>query len=397
MSELPYAAFDADNHYYEALDAFTRHVDPKMQPRCVQWCEMNGRKYHVVGGIVSHAVVNPTFDPVAKAGAMHDYFRGNPDKLQPYEFLREREPIPAEYRNRDARIAKLDEFGVEAVWLFPTLGVLYEELIKHDIEAVTTLFSGFNRWLDDDWGFDYQDRVFASPYITLADLDWAIRELEWALEHGARTVVMRPAAPHTRDGQVPVSDPRNDPFWARVNEAGITVVAHAGDSGYSSNGYAVDGFAAGFSGGCRWAPSVKAFHIERAAYDFLVTLVFDKLFERFPNVRVASVENGAEFLGDLFHKLRSTDRKMPGYFTEDPVEAFTRNVWINPFWEDDVSTVVEHMGADRVIFGSDWPHIEGMPRPLDYAVEVKQFDDATQRRIMRDNARELNTRTSTPV
>jgi len=50
-----------------------------------------------------------------------------------------------------------------------------------------------------------------------------------------------------------------------------------------------------------------------------------------------------------------------------------------------------------VIFGSDWPHIEGMPRPLDYAVEVKQFDDATQRRIMRDNARELNTPTSTPA
>ncbi len=201
---------------------------------------------------------------------------------------------------------------------------------------------------------------------------------------------MRPAAPHTASGQIPVSDPRNDPFWARANEAGITVVVHAGDSGYSSNGYAVDGFAAGFSGNGRWAPSVKAFHIERAAYDFLITLVFDKLFERFPNVRVASVENGAEFLGDLFNKLRSTDHKMPGYFTEDPVESFKRNVWINPFWEDDVNVVVDHMGADRVIFGSDWPHIEGMPRPLDYAVEVKQFDDADQQRIMRDNARELD-------
>ena len=37
MSELPYQAFDADNHYYEALDAFTRHLDPKLGPRCVQW------------------------------------------------------------------------------------------------------------------------------------------------------------------------------------------------------------------------------------------------------------------------------------------------------------------------------------------------------------------------
>src|SRR3954470_3360333 len=108
-AQLDFKAFDADNHYYEALDAFTRHVPASMQQRCVQWCEINGRKYHVVGGIVSHAVVNPTFDPIAKAGAMHDYFRGNPKKLQPYEFLRERESTPAAYRDRDARIATLDE------------------------------------------------------------------------------------------------------------------------------------------------------------------------------------------------------------------------------------------------------------------------------------------------
>ena len=135
VTELDYLAFDADNHYYEALDAFTRHLDPALGGRCVQWCEINGRKYHVVGGRVSHAVVNPTFDPIAKAGAMHDYFRGNPDELQPLEFLRDREPIPAEYRDRDARVAKLDELGLEAIWLFPTLGMLYEELLEHDVEA----------------------------------------------------------------------------------------------------------------------------------------------------------------------------------------------------------------------------------------------------------------------
>jgi predicted TIM-barrel fold metal-dependent hydrolase len=49
------------------------------------------------------------------------------------------------------------------------------------------------------------------------------------------------------------------------------------------------------------------------------------------------------------------------------------------------------MGAERVIFGSDWPHIEGMPRPLDYTAELKAFDEPTRRRILRDNARELNT------
>jgi hypothetical protein len=37
-------AFDADNHYYEALDAFTRHLDPRLAPRAVQWAEIDGRK-----------------------------------------------------------------------------------------------------------------------------------------------------------------------------------------------------------------------------------------------------------------------------------------------------------------------------------------------------------------
>jgi predicted TIM-barrel fold metal-dependent hydrolase len=388
MSSLGYAAFDADNHYYEALDAFTRHLDPKVGPRTVQWCEINGRKYHVVGGRVSHAVVNPTFDPVAKAGAMHDYFRGNPDNKNPLEFLRQRERIPAEYRDRDERVRVLEAQGLEAVWLFPTLGVLYEELLKEDIEAVGWTFRAFNQWLDEDWGMAYRNKIFSAPYIPLGDVNWACRELEWALGRGARVVVLRPAAVLTRDGWRSPADPHFDPFWSRVNEAGITVVAHAGDSGYTTNGYAKDGFAAGFSE--MRGPNVGVFKIERAAYDFLITLVFQKMFERFPNLRIASVENGSEFLADLFRKVGQTQKKYPGWFEQDPAALFREHVWINPFWEDDVNEVVEYMGADRVIFGSDWPHIEGMPQPLDYVKELDELDEKSRRLVLRDNARELN-------
>ena len=341
--ELGFKVFDADNHYYEALDAFTRHVPTAMQPRCVQWSEIEGRKHHVVGGRVSRAVTNATFNPIAKAGAMHEYFRGNPNNRNPLEMLAEREPIPAAYRNRDARVAVQDEQGLEACWLFPTLGVLYEEPLKHDIEALTTTFTAFNRWLDEDWGCNYQDRIFAAPYITLADVDWACAELEWALAQGARCVVMRPAAPTTSAGPRRVSDPIFDRFWARVNEAGITVVIHAGDSGYSSNGYAVDGFGATFSSG--YGPNVKAFHIERAAYDFLITLSFDKLFERFPNLRIASVENGSEFLPDLVRKLRSYSGRMPGYFKQDPVQLFR---------EHPALISVEDGLAEKVLRGCRW-------------------------------------------
>jgi len=389
-SELGYVPFDCDNHYYEALDAFTRHLAPKDGPRCVQWAEIDGRKYQVVGGRVSRVVTNPTFDPIAPAGAMHDYFRGNPDKKHPLEFLSVREAIRPEYRDRDARLATMDRQGVSNIWLFPTLGMLYEELLKHDPEGVGIMFTAFNRWLQEDWGFDHADRIFAGPYISLASVDWACKEVEWAIGHGARVIVMRPAAPTTENGQRSPFDNMYDPFWARVNEAGITTVIHAGDSGYSSNGYANDAFSAQFSGG-GWKPSIKSFAIERAAQDFIITSVFEKLFDRFPNVRMASVENGSEFLGDACNKLTSTAKKMPGYFSEDPVETLRTNWWINPFWEDDVHEVARIMGTDRVLFGSDWPHIEGMPDPLNYLPELKAFSDEDQRRILLDNVTELNT------
>jgi predicted TIM-barrel fold metal-dependent hydrolase len=392
VSELGFNAFDADNHYYEALDAFTRHVDPKMASRCVQWSEINGRKYHVVGGKVSHAVVNATFDPIAKAGALHRYFRGNPEGKSPADFLIDREPIPAHYRDRDARIALMDTQGLDKVWLFPTLGVLYEDLLKHDIPALCHTFSAFNRWVQDDWGCNYQDRIFSAPYITLADVDHACRELEWALDHDARLIAMRPAAPTTATGQKSPFDPVFDPFWARVNEAGITVVAHAGDSGYVSQGYAEDAFAA-FGGTHSRRPTVRLFNMERAAHDFLISAAFDRLFVRFPNVRLASVENGSAFVAGLLKKVEAQRQRMPEYFRgHDPVQEFKQHVWINPFWEDDPYEAIRLMGVDRVIFGSDWPHVEGMPQPLDYVPEIKELDPAGQRLVMRDNTDYLNIR-----
>ncbi|MCH1514101.1 MAG: amidohydrolase [Acidimicrobiales bacterium] len=386
--ELTFEPFDCDNHYYEGEDAFTRHVPEEMQARVVQWAEVDGRKYHVVGGKLSKAVTNPTWNPIAKPGALHKYFRGNPEGKNPMEYLKDREPLPAAYINRDARLEIMETQNLESIWLFPTLGVLYEELLKDDTQAVVALMKGFNRWIEEDWGFDYKEKIFASPYISLMDIDQAVSELEWCLEKGARTIVMRPAPVWTQEGQLSPGDPVFDPFWSRVNEAGITTVIHAGDSGYSSQGYAEDAFGSSMTG--RYRPSIKAFSIERAAHDWLITMSMERMYTRFPNLRIASVENGADYLDMLFRKLKQQAKKSPSWFDEDPVELFRQHVWMNPFWEDNVYEIIELMGADHVIFGSDWPHIEGMPTPLDYLEEVKNLNDGDLQLVMRDNTRYLN-------
>jgi predicted TIM-barrel fold metal-dependent hydrolase len=383
--------FDGDNHYYEALDAFTRHLDPRLGPRCVMWSEVAGRRYHLVGGKLSTVVSNPTFDPIAKPGALYGYFRGNAEGKTIAEYLVEREPIRPEYRDRDARLSVMSAQGLDQIWLFPTLGVLYEELLREDPWAVGQTFRAFNRWAAEDWGLAYRDRIFTAPYLSLADPAVAIAELEWALALDCRVVCLRAAAPTTVSGRRSPSHESFDPFWARVNEAGITVVVHAGDGGYSTNGYADQTFKGDgtFDDGGR--PSVKMFALERSVHDFLATLVFDKLFDRFPRLRFVSVENGSSFVPALLAGLRSTAKKVPGWFASDPVETFKQHVWINPFWEDDVEALVETMGADRIVFGSDWPHMEGLARPLDYLDEVKGLAEADQAAIMGGNASFLNT------
>ena len=105
-SMLPFAAFDADNHYYEAEDAFTRHVDPKMHKRCMQWAQIDGRQRLLVGGKVNRFIPNPTFDPVARPGCLDDYFRGKVAKSDMREAFGELVPIPDEYRDRESRLLR---------------------------------------------------------------------------------------------------------------------------------------------------------------------------------------------------------------------------------------------------------------------------------------------------
>ena len=75
MAELDYQVFDADNHYYEATDAFTRHIEPQFARRAMQWAEIDGRTRLLVGGKVNRFIPNPQFDPVARPGCLDDCVR----------------------------------------------------------------------------------------------------------------------------------------------------------------------------------------------------------------------------------------------------------------------------------------------------------------------------------
>jgi predicted TIM-barrel fold metal-dependent hydrolase len=80
---------------------------------------------------------------------------------------------------------------------------------------------------------------------------------------------------------------------------------------------------------------------------------------------------------------------MPQDFLEDPVTVFTRNIHVSPFWEEDLGALADLIGVDRVLFGSDYPHPEGLAEPASYVEELAGLPDEKVRKIMGGNLARL--------
>jgi predicted TIM-barrel fold metal-dependent hydrolase len=131
-----------------------------------------------------------------------------------------------------------------------------------------------------------------------------------------------------------------------------------------------------------------------AVQDWFANLLAHGLYQRFPNLRMASIETGSDWVFHLFDKLKKSYSQTPGGYAEDPRETFKRHVWVSPYYEDELAALRDLLGADRMLMGSDYPHAEGLAEPTAYIKDLENFgftpDDS--RLVMRDNGLELSQR-----
>jgi predicted TIM-barrel fold metal-dependent hydrolase len=130
-------------------------------------------------------------------------------------------------------------------------------------------------------------------------------------------------------------------------------------------------------------------------------LILHNLFGRYPDLRMLSIENGSTWVPDLLKDMDKSAKVtvstqgakrtkwIGGPITDRPSELFKRHFWVAPFYEDPVPALVEQIGAERVLFGSDWPHPEGVREPLDFVQECDGLAPGALRRVMRENTAEL--------
>jgi len=384
---LDVPVFDADNHLYETRDSLTKFL-PESAKHVIDYVDVRGRTKIVVRGQISDYIPNPTFDVVARPGAQEEYFRvGNPEGKSRREIFGEpMRAIPA-FREPAARLALMDEQGLDRTLMFPTLASLVEERLRDDPELIHVVVHALNEWLHEVWTFDYEGRIFTTPVISLPIVDKAIEELEWVVERGAKVVLIRPAPVPGYRGSRSFGLPEFDPFWEKVVELDVLVAMHSSDSGYER--YTNDWLGSDSEMLPFQPQAFRMLSAWRPVEDAVSALVCHGALSRFPTLKVAVVENGSSWVAPLLTNLADVYKKMPQDFLEDPVEVVKRNIYVSPFWEEDLGELAEVIGVDHVLFGSDFPHPEGLADPVSYVKELDGLSGETVRKIMGGNLARL--------
>lgn len=389
MAELPFPVFDADQHFYEPADAFLRHLPDRFR-QDFYFVQKNGRDKLVINGMLSEFIPNPTFAVVAAPGSHEPWFRGeNTEGLSRREIQGKPIRPPQEWLTGDGRVGMLDQLGLHAAMVFPTLASAIEERIGARGDVTAALFHSLNQWIAEEWGFARDSRVFSIPFISLTDVDLAIAELDFVLRHGARAINIRPAPVPDIQGSRSFGFPEYDRFWERVVDAGIFVTMHGSDSGY-------DRITSWWSGGHgEYRPfKFDTFRatvdlIGRAISDSLAAMICHGVFERHPKLRVLSVENGSGWVRPLLARLDHAYGQMPQAFVRHPRSQFAENVFVSPFYEDDLAGLRENVSVERIVFGSDYPHPEGVADPFTYVTDFSDYNEQEIEMIFSTNARKL--------
>jgi len=404
MSGTPsYRMIDADSHLYEPDDAFSRHIEPDFRDMAVHLAPggvtLNSKepssdvaRWAVGDRYITFSHHNPA-DHRLKPGALMDFLNGEQGRLEvdfnsalitPKTDLRES-------MDRDVRLGWMNEHDIEACLMLPTKATT----VPHDMHDMPDVLQAnlrsFNRWMEEDWGFGSDRRIFGVPVMSLVGVDEAVTELERVAVAGARFFTIKLGPVYDRSP----AHPDFDRFWAAAQETGMQVILHIDNSGYTEMISPLWGEPAN-------VPNVRysAFQtymclVERPVQDTLASMILHNLFGRFPGLQVLVIECGSTWVELLLHdldkvwRMAANDNWFGGKVEDKPSDIFRNHVRICPYPEEDIAALAGLIGADRVLFGSDWPHPEGIAEPRSYFDKLTSLPETDVRKIMRDNLGEM--------
>jgi predicted TIM-barrel fold metal-dependent hydrolase len=409
---LPYLILDADEHSTPPHDAYERYIDPGQRDKAVRhvraadghWetlfagrpMRMPPKNYQVtfddaqlaeiglkgagndgasdrdVRNVIPGSLLN-RLNPLKKLDAA-----GRRDFIQRYRALQPYLDNPAD------RMTVMDSQGIQATVNYAgPLGLEFE--FEHDLPGLYANLRAINRYLASEWKFNCQDRIFTPPFISLASAQHAVAELDAVMRDEVPRLVQIGSGPaiHRSPFRLEL-----DPFWSRMNEAGIHACTHlASVTFYAHQGEEWD------EGECMLG-DMDAFqwvfyYGDRPAMEMVGAAILQGFFARYPNIRLLLSEQGALWVPYLVRKMDHAylmgRRATWGRLEQRPSEVFRERCLVAPFPEENVDRLVDVVGTAPLVFGSDFPHGEGLHEPSVYLAQLENLAGDQVHALMRGN------------
>lgn len=366
---------DADSHVLEPPDLWEEYLEDRFKPRAIRIARPAG------GGPEQLLVDGDVILPMGLAGLGGVELDAATLFTDPT--LTYMDGAPAASMDTQARLQLLDDWGVDAGVVFPTIGILWDK--EEDPELAMAYARAYNRW---QWDFasPAPDRILPIAHVPLYDPDLALEELRRCLRLGFKGMFL---APEPVMGKRP-SHPDFDPLWHELQEAGLPVCLHVivrfnRPTSFATQWFGLyEGdrntvFSFGLGGTYQLIPAVAA-------------LVCDGLFDRFPRLKLLVVEAGAGWAGYIMDRLdEKYDRFGSTSMKQRPSHYFKNNVWVvfDPD-ERSIDSQCDLLGEDKVLWGSDYPHIDShIDAPQRIRASVAGLSETRRRAVLGENARAL--------
>jgi predicted TIM-barrel fold metal-dependent hydrolase len=363
MGKNGFRVLDADGHVMEPDSIWVDYIDPAFRDRAPRRVTDTGRAW-------AQMVVDGT--PI---------YREYPDEL--VEAFHQR--TLAEYRpyaeagfDAASQVRALDDQGIDVSYLYPSLGLGVVAIDGQDPKLAAAICRAYNRFLRD---FCATDPVRLRPValLSLHDIGMAIGELEYAVgDLGMSAVMLRPNMVNGRS----VGHPDTAPFWQRCADLGVSVSFHEGcHTKLPAAGS--DRFTSHFAmHGCS--------HPMEQMMAF-VALVEGAVFERHPELNFAFMEAGCGWVPYLLWRLDELEYRQWGFQIPEvkhkPSEYFRRQCYVNAEGcEPYLDRILDFVGADRLLFASDYPHPDhDLGEEVDDVLKAP-LPETVKRQILWDNA-----------
>jgi len=238
-------------------------------------------------------------------------------------------------------------------------------------------------------------RLLPTCYVPLADFDLAAAMAREALEMGAAALLVASSCP---PGHSPTHRSL-DPVWAQAQEADVPIVFHVGGTGdlidrnYFLNGLPIP---PDFHGGEENFRSVDYMAIPFPPMQTIATMVFDGVLDRFPDLRIGVIEQGAIWVPSWMRQMESAFEAFERHEERvrtlqlRPSDYVRRSMKFTPYPTEDVGWIAEQAGPEVILFNSDYPHVEGGRRPIErFERSLGDAPDSVRQAFYCDNFLEL--------